>query len=66
MESTIKNASEIAGDAIDEFKQFRRKQKIEREEVKRQSSANFARTAIMALILVTGLLTMWIGQNLFF
>lgn len=66
MEAIIpKNASEIAGDAIDAFKEIRRKRKAERAEEKRQSQADFTRAGIAALI-ATVLFATYLIQRIFF
>ena len=63
METTVKNASQIAGDTIKEFKQFRRKLKIEKAEAEKQSGESQA--GIMALIVMT-LLAAYLTQRIFF
>jgi hypothetical protein len=63
MEAAVKNASQLAGDTIKEFKQFRRKLKIEEAEAERQSGES--RAGIMALIAMT-LLAAYLTQRIFF
>ena len=63
MEATVKNASQLAGDTIKEFKQFRRWLKIEKAEAKRQSGES--RAGIMALIAMA-LLAACLTQRIFF
>jgi hypothetical protein len=63
METTVKNASQLAGETIDIFKEVRRKRKIEKAEAEKQSEAN--RMAVIALI-ATALLVACIAQRIFF
>jgi len=62
METTVKNASQLADDTIKEFKKLRRRLKMEKAEAEKQSGES--RAGIMALIAMT-LLAVYLAQRIF-